>query len=427
MLADDGGLLPLIGDDDGGELWPIVGRPANDVAAGLAVAAALVDRSDLLIGAVPEEAYWILSNPRLAPALETQAAVTSHHRPQSGALPDTGYYISRSPAGDHLVVDGGPHGYQNGGHAHADALSLTFSRRGVPMLIDPGTSCYTTDLALRDRMRSTALHNTLVLDSRSQSIPDGPFHWSHTAGSRALRWRINSAFDYFAGVHDGYAPVEHRRHVLMLHGDLLIVADLVSGSDEHTAAVHWHVDPAWSVRPQNNRVELQSAAGRCELLVPSGALDTFAADAATGLGWHAPVYGQLLPSTTIRVTAAGPAPLWIVSVIGLDADNPVDGVELIPVTAPPGTLAYAVGVRIHRNLSCDELAIAEAGDHAGGSWRLGAIETDAHLLFCRRSGSGPVHEVALVDGSFVHAPNGGPRVTLETRVTDLYLDNLCAA
>src|SRR5206468_4773432 len=102
----------------------------------------------------------------------------------SAALPDTGYYVSRSSDGSHLVIDGGPHGYQNGGHAHADALSLTLRVRGVPLLVDPGTCCYTTSRTIRDRFRPTALHNTLALDGRPQSITRGPFHWSHVADAR---------------------------------------------------------------------------------------------------------------------------------------------------------------------------------------------------------------------------------------------------
>ena len=82
---------------------------------------------------------------------------------------------------DHLVIDGGVHGYLNGGHAHADALSLTLTVAGVPLLVDPGTGAYTIDRALRDRLRSSQMHNTLVVDGRSQSIGKGPFSWTTMA------------------------------------------------------------------------------------------------------------------------------------------------------------------------------------------------------------------------------------------------------
>src|SRR6185503_16095739 len=95
----------------------------------------------------------------------------------SGLLPAAGYFVSRGTDGSHAVLDAGPHGYRNGGHAHADALSLTLSIDGHPLLIDPGTSTYTMDSQLRDNMRSTASHNTVTFDGRSQSVPDGPFHW----------------------------------------------------------------------------------------------------------------------------------------------------------------------------------------------------------------------------------------------------------
>ena len=426
LLADDNGRIPLIGDDDGGELWPMVGASANDIRASLVVAGALVGAGDSVPGGIPEEAYWMLSQPALSPLLENPSPTPQSRAPRSGALTDTGYYVSRSAAGDHIIIDGGPHGYLNAGHAHADALSLTMSVRGAPLLIDPGTACYTTDRELRDRMRSTALHNTLVLDGQSQSVPDGPFHWARTAGSRVLRWRTNSAFDYFAGAHDGYGPSEHRRHVLALHGDLLVVADLVSGTGSHDAAVHWHIDPSWSVRADGRRVDLDSAAGHCELVVPSGMVEAFHGDEATGLGFYAPVYGRLLPSTSIRVSAGGDAPLWIVSVFGLDRANRVHDVDFLPIERTAGTLLHGVGLRIRRERSCDDLLIAEPA-RDGATWRLGDIETDAHLLFCRTSGSDQVGEIALVDGSIVRTPWDDPRLASIGRVSDLHLDNLCAA
>src|SRR5262249_11820899 len=67
LLADDQGRLPHLGDDDGGELFPIAGRAPDDVRDSLAVAAALLGRPDLEIGPAPEESCWLLASPRLVP------------------------------------------------------------------------------------------------------------------------------------------------------------------------------------------------------------------------------------------------------------------------------------------------------------------------------------------------------------------------
>ena len=116
------------------------------------------------------------------------------------------------------MLDTGPHGYLNGGHAHADALSITLTVAGRLLFVDPGTACYTIDPARRDRFRSTRLHNTLALDGRQQSEPDGPFHWATAAADRGLAWCTTPGFDYVEGAHDGYAPATHRRAVLSRPG-----------------------------------------------------------------------------------------------------------------------------------------------------------------------------------------------------------------
>jgi heparinase II/III-like protein len=441
LLADDRGRIPRFGDDDGGALLLMTGRATDDLRDSLAIAASLTGRPDLQIGRAPEEAAWMLSG------LSVQSSVPNLQSPPSGALPETGYYISRSAAADHLVIDGGPHGYQNGGHAHADALSLTFSVRGLPLLIDPGTACYTTDPALRDRMRSTSLHNTVTLDGRPQSVPRGPFHWTHVANARVAAWRANDAFDYFDGTHDGYAPVEHRRRVLALHGDLMVVADLVNGDGTHAAAVHWHLDPRWIVDVGGRHVAFTRAGERIGLMVPQGLVEAFVGDTDTGLGWYSPEYGTLHRTTTIRVSHSGAAPFWLVSVFDLDPLNPVADVDWMPVWAEAGSNAHATAVRITRAASVDYVAFAEpARDHEdratapaerpassacpapsavkrGSTLRVGEFETDARMLFGRVSADRPVARLAIVDGSLVRTPGRrGFLLALPRTVPDLHLD-----
>lgn len=441
LLADDRGRLPHIGDDDGGSTFALTGRAVDDIGDSLATAAAMVGRVDLNVSGPAEESYWLLAHPLFVPELASLETAPPAKPVASAALPDTGYYVSRSPAGDHLVIDAGPHGFRNGGHAHADALSLTLSVRGRPLLIDPGTGCYTVDARLRDRMRSTHAHNTLVLDDAPQSVPSGPFQWSRSAHGAAHCWRANAGFDYLEASHDGYRPSVHRRHLLALHGDLIVVADLVDGQGLHRADLHWQVDPRWRVFAGERRALLTVPGERVDLAVSHGVLQTFSADRDTGLGWHAPVYGRQEKATTIRVSHTGSAPMWIVTVFGFDRANSIQEVETIPVWAEAGVLGQSVAARITRESSTDLFVVAhrnepypagtapreEAAPGNGGSrgdrWRVGEIETDAHVLFYRSDGGGQAARIAMINGSFVGA-SGRRRfvVAAPRQVPDLHLE-----
>ena len=416
VLADDRGEFPQIGDDDGGMLFPMTGRSPRDIRDSLAIASVLLDRPELRIGSIPEETYWLLAHPQFAPAVRSSGRGQGRGA-KSAALRDTGYYVSRSERGDHLVIDGGVHGYLNGGHAHADALSLTLTVAGVPLLVDPGTGVYTIDQALRDRLRSSPMHNTLVVDGRSQSIAKGPFSWTTMARSRVRRWKTHKAVDYFEGTHDGYFPIEHRRHVLTLPGDLMVVADLVSGEGEHTSSVHWHIDPRWRIAVHESAVTFATKDAQCQLVVPRGHIERFDADNETGLGWQAPVYGAVEPATSLCVSHRERLPFWMVSVFGLYRDNAVVEVEFMPVSAPAGVLANSLALRIARHESTDFVVLAEPSTRVTRSgrvpearvatWRAGDLETDARVLFCRARG-GKLGDVVLLDGSRVRAHTDPP-------------------
>jgi hypothetical protein len=429
-LSDEGARFPHFGDDDGGMLFPITGRAADDVHDSLAIAAALTGADQLAVGLEPEEAYWLLSHPVFAqlvtfghsrndvhrvPAVGAQAPESPHRsdrrRPSSIGLVETGYYVSRSAAGEHLVVDGGPHGFRNGGHAHADALSMTLSVRGRRLLIDPGTACYTADPAERDRFRSTAAHNTVVVNGQSQSLPAGPFHWKRVADARVHRWRTAVGFDYLDASHNGYAPLEHRRRVLALHGDMLIAADFVGGAKPESFVAHWHIGPEWKaeIHPSHpampfRGVTLRAPGESVRLLVPGGTLSAYFGDAGTGLGWHSPRYGRVEPTTTIAVQWDQSAAPWLVSVFDLNAADPILQVDLLPVWAEASALAHGAAVKILRGGWVDYVMFAEpARAELSGAWRTAQFETDARMLLCRVAKSGDITRLAIVDGSFVRA------------------------
>src|SRR6266850_6287097 len=56
-----------------------------------------------------------------------------------------------------------------GSHTHNDKLSFVLRVDDEEVLCDSGTGCYTRDVATRNRFRSTAAHNTLLIDGTEQN------------------------------------------------------------------------------------------------------------------------------------------------------------------------------------------------------------------------------------------------------------------
>ena len=417
-IADRWGRLPRIGDDDAGALFPICGRDSADVSDSLELAALLLDRPDLAVSPATEEPFWMTDRPR--------AASTRTADWPSSALSASGYFVSRSSRGDHLVVDAGPHGFLGGGHAHADALSLTLTVADRPFLIDPGTGCYTISRAKRDRFRSTRFHNTLTLNGRSQSIPDGPFGWLTTAAGVAHNWRSNPAFDYFEGLHDGYAPSVHRRAILASPG-LWLIFDAVEGSGPQQADVHWHLDPSWTAAlldPGRLRAD-RSDGRRLWMLSCGAAMDVYRGrDGADDLGWCAPAYGPAVPTATVRLSRRASAPFLVVSVVAESADPP--SLERLPVRTDRSD-ACAIAFRL-RTASESHVALfafhPEGGAACGARSAVhsaGGLQTDARLLVRHERPDGQSISVSLVDGSFVSDLESSIALTLARPIRDLHV------
>jgi hypothetical protein len=367
-IADMNGRLPHIGDDDGGMLWPFAGRACDDVRDSLALAGVVLDRPELAAWGTPEEVAWI-AGPDVATFQHSSAGVASR------LFPAAGYFVSRGADGSHAVLDAGPHGYRNGGHAHADALSFTLSIDGQPLVIDPGTSTYTMDSQLRDRMRSTASHNTVALDGRSQSVPDGPFHWQSTVDARVTACSITDAFDWIEATHDGYAPARHRRTVVRTTDSGWLVVDVIESEGRHSAAAHWHFEPSWRVTADGSRLHAAHPDGQTAwMLCAGGGLSHSRGSGTHGEGWCAPVYGQLVPTSTIRLAADGHPPFTLVTWIGSGrrftapqircVEGLGDDAVIVELVDGARTMVFVVRPAECRRLLC----------------RSGEIETDAAML-----------------------------------------------
>ena len=400
-LCDIAGRRPRIGDDDGGQLFPICGRDAGDCADTLATAAAVLDQPTLAVGPAPEETLWLCSASLAVPRSWQAPAYV-----RSIAFLDAGYCVSRSRDGDHLILDAGPHGYLNGGHAHADALSVVASIGEQPLLIDPGTATYTMDPAMRDRFRSTAMHNTLTIDGRSQSIPHGPFHWESRADASVRRWKSGGTCEYIEASHPGYEPVVHLRGVLAVHRLGWIIIDWVIGHGATTADGYWHVDPAWHLRAVGMHVASARAPDRVVTFIASHRLEHIGPEHPSRLADVSPAYGRIVPSWTLHARARGELPLTMCTwILPHAASVAPSGFEPVPVTQQAG--AQWAGAAFHARLDGGDawvLSAVESESAAGKSpaprqlWGMENMQTDGRLAFVFAP-DGAARQIVIVEGS----------------------------
>ena len=402
FLARPDGTIPLLGDDDGGRLVQLDGRRPDDVRALLAAGAAALGRADLAAGAQGDVAAagWLLGAEGLA---RLDALEPVPPAPLARAFPDGGLYVMRDRWGADAawaLVDCGPHGAMNCGHAHADALSLELAVGGRPTLVDAGT--YTYVGVERNAFRGTAAHNAVTVDGRSSSEPaEAPFQWTRIATCTTERWEATQRFAAFAGRHDGYAslpsPAAYRRELLALAGDYWVVRDVVESADEHEVAVHWHAAPALAARilpgvadaATRGVAELLDAEDRpcLRLVTLSDGLGSLAVED----GWVSPTYGRREHATSLvyRQRAAGRQE--IVTCL-LPARLATAGTSVQPMSDVRG----GWGMTVTHAHGADWLLLG-----TGGVMVRGDVRTDAAWLWLRRGHDGRVAEYVALDASVV--------------------------
>lgn len=407
-IADDRGHRPSTGDDDGGQLFPICGRRSDDCADTLAIAAILLREPELAVSSIPEEAFWWCGE-----TPEPVSFASVKHDVRSTALKHSGYYVSRNNRGDHLLFDAGRHGFLNGGHAHSDALAIVLTVEGRPLFVDSGTATYTMDGDVRDRFRSTAMHNTVVLDGQPQSEPAGPFHWRTRTNAHARVWRSDvtgGGVDYVEASHNGYAPRLHVRSILAVHAIGWWILDTVIGDGSADAMVHWHLHPAWRATPRDRHLLLEHVDDLTVALATDGQV-TVAGPGTTPLAFWSPEYGRVEPTPAIAVTSSGPLPLTLATFIPARAEF-TNGltVERLPVTRVPagsigaGWRARWVGGEISLLAAVCAQDTAYESKWSPALWGTPELETDGRVACVVRAQDR--RSAVVIDGRRVACSEG---------------------
>jgi hypothetical protein len=172
----------------------------------------------------------------------------------------SGWWIRR--AGDFTVaLDFGGVGLCGlGSHAHNDDFSICLDWRSRPVIVDPGTFLYTSDLAARNHFRSTRFHTTLMMDGREQrKLTSSAFYLPGP----------DESFDAEASSQDSWvfqrrlaAEARHRRE-LRVTAEAVGIRDRVQGLGRHQLRWSFQLHPGVEARvaPQGFVLTVPEAGG----------------------------------------------------------------------------------------------------------------------------------------------------------------------
>ncbi|MFN7943847.1 MAG: alginate lyase family protein [Blastocatellia bacterium] len=319
---------PLFGDDDGGRLLPTGPREGNDFRDTLGLGAAVFSRGDwkFVAGAAAAETLWLSGPAGLAQYDQITPAPPAA---QSRVFAASGWAVIRDGwerDSAWLLVDCGRHGAEIGcGHAHADALSFEFAAGGMTWLVDPGTFVYAADAVTRDQFRSTAAHNTALVDGEEQSLPGNPFSWRTVTDATATAFNDDGVCALIEGEHDGYQrlpdPVTHRRTIQFCRNQTqLTIRDQFTARTEHRYTLRFHFAPGCAVTTSGHSVRASGPQGRS---LSIGLSASTSVSSPLKVRIHSSrvsdCYGRSRPAEVAEFEATGTGPVTLISIIRPEA------------------------------------------------------------------------------------------------------------
>jgi hypothetical protein len=319
-IMDTNGNVPSIGDsDDGYAIWLTDLSKENNYRSQLATGTVLFNRPDFknVAGHFDKKSFWLLGKTGFN--LFQEISPTSKTF-ESRAFNDSGYYVFKSE-GDKsenlLLFDCGPLGYPStAAHGHADALSIWLSIGGQPILIDPGTFSYLLYPKWRNYFRSTAAHNTAVINDSNQSEIGGPYIWVNQAQSRCEAWHTSPSFDYAVGRHDGYYKrfgAIHLRRILFFKPDFWLIEDEFECDTNIDIQTFFHFSPGKPIietTETHHVCDFTELSGRSgiQIIVPDRnrlKVGIAQGNNSTMKGWISQRYGQKIESSVLTIASKG--------------------------------------------------------------------------------------------------------------------------
>lgn len=162
----------------------------------------------------------------------------------SHALTESGNYILRSSAGADSQYLRFRCGCLGSGHGHADLLHFDLYAHEEDILIDSGRYTYVNS-AVRRELKQPSAHNTVLVDGKNFSEPEGSWDYSKLAMPVKGEYFFGSIAEFISGGHLGYYDLKNgsvyvNRKIVFIKPNLYIICDEFYGSGNHTYEQYFH-------------------------------------------------------------------------------------------------------------------------------------------------------------------------------------------
>ncbi len=221
------------------------------------------------------------------------------------AYPDFGLFVYKSPRVYLAIRCGRGDVNQIGNHAHNDILSFELAFDGNVLVTDPGTYVYTPLPNMRNRFRSTSMHNSLVIDGREQNDwkegREGLFLLRDRSSPKVIACQPT----HFLGEHSGFGSSHRREMRITQNGIHACDQYAVEGAKQ----VLFHVPPSL-------RVTLSSDPTRVDLICNSHTyrLSSAGGEWSIADSYHSNGYGLLARTHVISLKTESRCIEWTIKV-----------------------------------------------------------------------------------------------------------------
>ena len=350
MGANSWGELPHVGDCDDGRtefllddlhqmlLVPLAERNSLRVSHLLGIGQRLFGEGR---GSSDDAAWYGLTDTEAGPVRESRA--DSQRDSSVSIFPRGGIGILRNGSAELLffAIPNGIHG--KGSHTHNDKLSFVLRIAGREVLCDPGTGCYTRDMAMRNHFRGTAAHNTISIDRVEQNrIPvglRGLFLLGNEASVSQIEEGKNGNGHFLRASHSGYRVlgVTHTRTVWVADDEaMFVIEDELEGAGEHEFEFNLQLAPECrpelSIEDRGIAFRIHGASQNVRMLVsaPTAALLHASIEASP----VSRAFGVTVPAEKLRIRGRASLPARIITRLSWsakeEASTTIDLSEEVP-------------------------------------------------------------------------------------------------